>query len=109
MVREPPPTTLLRGRTEPEVEGRVEEVTPLLFAEVAVCVPPVGFTADEGLPLVEGFALFVSLDGEPPEEGLDPEDGFAVVDGELADGVDGLSDVGGTLACATGAPPLNRL
>ena len=108
-----PPTTLVRGRTEPEEEGRAEDDAPLLLAEAAD-VPPDGFPADEGVllaagfPPVEGLAL---VDGLPPVEGLalvdglPVEDGLALVDGELAEGADGFSDAGGTVACANGAPP----
>ena len=97
MVREPPPTTLLRGRTEPEDEGRAEGETPLLLDEEEV----------EALP--EDLVVVVGLlpeDGLPPDEGLAAVDGLPLEDGlEFADGVDGLSATGGTLACATGAPP----
>ena len=109
MVREPPPTTLLRGRTEPEDEGRAEGETLLLLVVVAGCAPPDGLPADEGLPLEEGLPLVAGLeltDGVPPEEGLVPEEGLALVVGELAEG---LSDAGGTFACAKGAPPPERL
>ena len=102
MVRVPPPTTLLRGRTGPEDEGRAEDDALLLLAVAAGCEPPEGFPAVEGLPPVDGLE---PLDGVPPEEGLAPEDGFAFVDGEFADGVEGLSDAGGGVACANGAPP----
>ena len=105
VVLAPPPTTLLRGRTEPEDEGRAEGETLLLLVVVAGCAPPDGLPADEGLPLEEGLPLVAGLeltDGVPPEEGLVPEEGLALVVGELADG---LSVTGGTLACATGAPP----
>ena len=106
MVRVPPPTTLVRGRTEPEEAGRATVADALLLlVEVVEWDAPEGFPADEGLPLVEGLALVAGLglvDGVPPEEGLVLEEGFALVVGELADG---LSATGGTLACATGAPP----
>lgn len=108
-----PPTTLVRGRTVPEEVGRAEDDAPLLLADVADVLPD-GFPADEGVlpvvdfPPVEGLA---PADGLPPVEGLElvdgfpAEDGLALVNGELAEGEDGLSDVGGTVACANGAPP----
>lgn len=84
--------TLLRGRTEPEEEGRdaVEE----LLLEVEVC----DFT-EEGLLPEEGFA----------PDGLDAVDGLELVDGVLFFGIAGVSLSGGTFACATGSPPLWRL
>ena len=68
MVRVPPPTTLLRGRTEPEDEGRAEGETLLLLVVVAGCEPPDGLPVDEGLP---------------PEEGLELLAGLGLVDGVL--------------------------
>ena len=93
MVRLPPPITLLRGRTEPVEDGRAAADDVLLEAEVWD-LPP-----EEGLPLAEGL----EPDGLGLEEGLEP------VDGVLAFGAAGFSADGGTFACATGAPPLDRL
>ena len=103
----PPPTTLVRGRAEPEEAGRTEADVLLLLAE------------DEDDVLLEGLAVVEGLlpdEGLPPDEGLLPVDGvlpdegLAVVDGELVFGAEGLSDAGGGVACATGAPPpLERL
>lgn len=100
VVRAVPPTTLVRGRTEPEDEGRADEVALLLLVEVVDALPE-GFAPVEGLALEEGL---------PPDDGLALEEGLALGDGELADGADGCSDAGGTFACANGAPPpLERL
>ena len=96
-----PPTTLVRGRTEPEEEGRAEDDAPLLLAEAAD-VPPDGFPADEGALLAAGFP---PVEGLALVEGLPPVEGLALVDGELDEGADGFSDAGGTVACANGAPP----
>ena len=97
VVLAPPPTTLLRGRTEPEDEGRAEGETLLLLDGEEV----------EALP--EDLVVVVGLlpdDGLPPDDGLAAVDGLPLEDGlEFVDGVEGLSDAGGTLACATGAPP----
>ena len=49
------------------------------------------------------------VDGLPPDAGFGLEDGLAPEDGELAEGADGLAAAGGTFACATGAPPPERL
>ena len=81
--------TLLRGRTEPEEAGRAEDDDVLLDVEVRALL-------EEGLLPEEGFAL----------DGLEPVDGLELVDGVLVFGVVGLSDAGGTFACATGSPPL---
>lgn len=84
----------MRGRTEPDDEGRADDEEPLLLAEDEDDVPEalavlVGLLPEEGLAVVDGLPL---------------EDGLAVVEGELADGVEGL-DAGGGVACANGAPP----
>jgi len=87
VVRPPPEITLLRGRTEPEEDGRAEEDDMLL--EVEVCD-----LLEEGLLPEEGFEL----------------DGLELVDGVLVFGAAGLSVAGGTFACATcSPPPLERL
>ena len=46
VVRVPPPTTLLRGRTLPVVEGRAGDDATLLA--VVDCAAPDGFPADAG-------------------------------------------------------------
>lgn len=99
----------MRGRTEPEEAGRADDDAALLLAEDEVLpkglAVVVGLLPDDGLPLAEGF---------PPVEGLAladgplPEEGLAFADGELADGAEGL-EAGGGVACATGAPPPDRL
>ena len=109
----------MRGRTEPEDEGRADddalpllvedeaEVLPEGLAVVVGLLPEEGLAAVDGLPPEEGLA---AVEGLPLEAGLAPDEGFAVMEGELADGVAGLSDAGGTFACANGAPPpLERL
>ena len=53
MVRAPVEITLLRGRTEPEDAGRAEEDDVLLVEEARELL-------EEGLPLAEGFAEYVS-------------------------------------------------
>ena len=95
MLRVPVEITLLRGRTDPEDAGRAEEDDMLLVEEACELL-------GAGLLLVEGFALV---------EGLVPVDGFAPVDvGEaVVFGATGFSEAGGTFACATGSPPLDRL
>lgn len=101
VVRVPPPTTLVRGRAEPEEAGRTEADVLLLLAEDEDDVLP------EGLAVVEGL---LPDEGLLPVDGLLPDEGLAVVDGELVFGAEGLSDAGGGVACATGAPPpLERL
>lgn len=98
MVRAPPETTLVRGRTEPLDDGRTEAVAPLLEEEEEL---PEGFALPEGLLLVDGLL---------PDEGrLPPDEGLAPVDGVLAFGVVGFSAAGGTFACATGASLYDRL
>ena len=92
MVRPVVEITLLRGRTEPEEEGR--DAVEVVLLEVEVCDFP-----EEGLLPEEGF--------EP--EGFEPVEGLELVDGVLVLGVAGVSFAGGTFACATGAPPLERL
>ena len=59
MLRPPPEITLLRGRTEPEDDGRAEDDEVLLDVEVRALL-------DEALLLVEGFVP----EGLLPEEGL---------------------------------------
>ena len=77
-----------------------EDEVPTEDLAVVVGLPPEdGLPPIEDFPLVEGLAL---VDGLPPEEGL------VSVDGELAEGVEGL-EAGGEVACATGVPPLDRL
>ena len=95
MVRAPVEITLLRGRTEPEDAERAE-VDDVLLVVVAREL------LEEGLLLAEGFE---------PDDGLLPVDGFAPVEvGDvLVFGAAGDSFVGGTFACATGSPPLDRL
>ena len=95
MVRAPVEITLLRGRTEPEDAGRAE-VDDVLLVVVAREL------LEEGLLLAEGFE---------PDDGLLPVDGFAPVEeGDvLVFGAAGDSFVGGTFACTTGSPPLDRL
>lgn len=105
VVREPPPTTLLRGRTEPEDEGRTDDEALLLLAEDEDEVLPEGLAVVVGLLPEDGLA---AVDGLPFEAGLAPDVGFAAVDGELDDGAEGL-DAGGGVACAIGVPPLDRL
>ena len=86
--------TLLRGRTEPEDAGRAEVEDVLLAEEARELL-------DDDLPLDEGFA---EVDGLAPA-GLAPDD----VGDVLVFGAKGVSDAGGTFACATGSPPLDRL
>ena len=88
MVREPLEITLLRGRTEPEEDGRTDAVAVLL--EEAVCVPEGDFAPEDDLPVVDGLA---------------PVDGLVPVDGDVVFGAAGFSVAGGTFACATGSPP----
>ena len=89
MLRPPLEITLLRGRTEPDEAGREAAVDVLLDVEVGVLM-------EEVLPLVDGFV----------PDGLAPEVGLELVDGVLVFGAVGVSDAGGTFACATGSPPL---
>lgn len=92
-MRVPPEITLLRGRTEPEDDGRAVDDEVLLDVEVRALL-------EEDLPLVDGFV----------PEGLVPEEGLELVDGVLVFGAAGVSFAGGIFACATGAPPpLERL
>ena len=87
MLRVPVDITLLRGRTEPEDAGRAADVEVLLLVVVRALL-------EAGLLLEEGFAPVV---------------GFVPVEGALVFGAVGVSDAGGTFACATGSPPLDRL
>ena len=84
--------TLLRGRTEPEDAGRAADVDVLLLVVVRALL-------EAGLLPEEGFA----------PDGLEAVDGLELVDGVLVFGVEGVSLAGGTFACATGSPPLDRL
>ena len=94
----------MRGRALPEEAGRAA----LLLAEDEADVLPEGLAVVEGLLLEEGR---LPDDGLLPEVGLAPNEGLAVdegfepEEGWLADGCDGLSEDGGTFACATGSPP----
>ena len=81
--------TLLRGRTEPEDAGRAEVADVLFVVEARELL-------EEGLPLAEGFA---EVDGFAPGE----------VGEVVVFGATGFSEAGGTFACATGSPPLDRL
>ena len=94
MLRVPVEITLLRGRTEPEDAGRAEAVDEVLVVEARELL-------DDDLPLDEGFA---EVDGLAPA-GLAPDD----VGDVLVFGAEGVSDAGGTFACATSSPPLDRL
>ena len=87
MLRPPLEITLLRGRTEPEEDGRdaVDEV--LLEVEVRALL-------EEAFPPVDGFV----------PDGLEPEEGLELVDGVFVFGAAGFSDAGGIFACATGSP-----
>ena len=91
---------MVRGRTEPEEAGRAEDFALLLFDDDELDVLPEGLAVVEGLPTEEGL---------PPDAGFADEAGFAVAEGELAEGAEGFSEAGGGVACATGAPPEDRL
>lgn len=92
VLRVPLEITLLRGRTEPDEEGRAEADEALLEEDCGLL--EVGLLPEEGL--------------EP--EGLDPVEGLEPVDGVLVFGAAGFSEAGGIFVCATGAPPpLERL
>ena len=87
-MRVPLEITLLRGRTEPEEDGRAEDDEVLLDVEVRAPL-------EEDLPLVDGFV----------PDGLAPDEGLELVDGVFVFGAAGFSDAGGIFACATGSPP----